>query len=75
MSNNVKRIYKVEEGRKIFGVCGGVAEYFNIDPTLVRAVWLFAVLACGTGLLLYIVCAIVFPNKSEISKHYKGEIK
>ena len=61
-----KRIYKIEEGKKIFGVCGGLAEYFNIDPTIVRVVWAALVLAYGTGLLLYLICAFVFPNKSEV---------
>ena len=61
-----KRIYKVEQGKKVFGVCGGVAEYFNIDPTIVRVVWGMAIFAWGSGLALYIVCAIVFPKKSEV---------
>ena len=64
--NEKKRIYKIEEGRKIFGVCGGVAEYFNIDPTLVRVVWGVLGLTFGTGLILYLVCAFAFPNKSEV---------
>ena len=61
----MKRIYKIEEGRKIFGVCGGIAEYFNIDPVIVRVVW--GVLACfyGIGVLIYLVCAFAFLNKSE----------
>ncbi len=46
----------------LFGVCGGVAEYFGIDPTLVRAAWALLVLLAGTGLLLYIVLAIVMPK-------------
>ena len=63
---NKKRIYKIEEGKKIFGVCGGLAEYFNIDPVIVRVIWGVLALAYGTGLLLYLVCAFVFPNKSEV---------
>ena len=64
----MKRIYKIEEGRKVCGVCGGLAEYFDIDPTLVRVVWLLAVLGAGVGLVAYLVCAIVFPKKSEVIK-------
>ena len=76
MDKQPKRIYKIEEGKKLCGVCGGIAEYFNIDPTLIRVIWLFLVLACGTGVLLYIICALVFPEKSEVvNKQYKGEIK
>lgn len=61
-----KKIYKIEEGRKIFGVCGGVAEYFNIDPVIVRVIWGVLGLTFGTGLLLYLICAFAFPNKSEV---------
>lgn len=61
-----KRLYKIERGRKIFGVCGGLAEYFNIDVSLVRIVWVLLVLFGGTGILLYLVCAIVLPNKSDV---------
>lgn len=64
----MKRIYKIEEGKKVCGVCGGLAEYFDIDPTLVRVVWLLAVLGAGVGLVAYLVCAIVFPKKSEVIK-------
>ena len=61
-----KRLYKIEEGKKIDGVCGGIAEYFNIDPTLVRILW--AVFTCcgGSGLVAYIICAVIMPAKSEV---------
>lgn len=61
-----KRLYKIEEGKKICGVCGGIAEYFNIDPTVVRLLWVFLVLCAGTGILAYFVAAIIMPYKSEI---------
>ena len=65
----VKRIYKVENDKKICGVCGCIAEYLNLDPTIVRIAWVvFTLLICGTGLLIYIICAFVFPNKSEVEK-------
>jgi len=48
--------------RKIAGVCGGIAEYFGLDPTVVRLVWLFAVLFFGTGIWAYIICWIVIPE-------------
>jgi phage shock protein C len=47
--------------KKIGGVCGGVARYFDLDPTLVRAIWLLCVLLGGTGLLVYVVLWIVMP--------------
>ena len=54
-----KRLYRIEEGKMIAGVCGGIAEYFNIDPTVVRVAW--AILACfaGSGILAYIAAALI----------------
>ncbi len=61
-----KRLYKIEEGRKIFGVCGGLAEYLNVDVVIVRIVWAVLALCWGMGLILYLICAFVLPNKSEV---------
>lgn len=61
-----KRIYKNREKKMLCGVCAGLAEYFDIDPTIVRVLWAVISLGYGIGLLAYIVCAIVFPDKSEI---------
>lgn len=61
-----KRIYRIEQGKKIAGVCGGIAEYFDIDPTLVRLVWALVSLGAGVGVVAYIVAAIIMPVKSEI---------
>jgi phage shock protein C len=50
--------------RKVFGVCGGIANYFSIDPTIVRVIYIMVVLASfGWGLLLYIILAIVMPEE------------
>ena len=57
----MKRLVKSQE-RKLCGVCGGIAEYFNIDPTVVRLLWLLLVLFAGTGILAYIVAAIIMPE-------------
>ncbi|SKA95073.1 phage shock protein C (PspC) family protein [Caloramator quimbayensis] len=57
-----KKLYRSRKDRMIAGVCGGIAEYFDIDPTLVRLFWVFAVLLGGSGILAYIICAIVIPN-------------
>ena len=62
-----KRIYKNREKKRLCGVCAGLAEYFDIDPTLVRVLWAVISLGYGIGLLAYIVCAIVFPDKSEVA--------
>lgn len=64
-----KRLYKIEYGRKLFGVCGGFAEYFNVDVVLVRVLWAVFSLMFGGGILLYVVCAFVLPNKSEVETY------
>ena len=61
-----KRFYKIEDGKMIAGVCGGVAEYFNLDPSIVRIGWAALSLLWGTGLVIYIVAAVVLPYKSQI---------
>lgn len=61
-----KRLYKIEKGKKLCGVCGGIAEYLNIDPTIVRLLWVFLVFCVGTGILAYIVAALIMPSESEI---------
>lgn len=48
--------------KKIAGVCGGLAEYLEIDATLVRVAWLLLVLCAGVGLLAYLICWILFPK-------------
>jgi len=60
-----KKLYRVNDG-KIFGVCGGFAEYFQVDPTLIRVVWAVAAFAAGTGLLAYFICALIMPKESDI---------
>lgn len=62
-----KRIYKNRENKMLCGVCAGLAEYFNIDPTIVRVLWGVISLGYGIGILAYIICAIVFPDKSEVA--------
>lgn len=58
-----KKLYRSVEDRKVAGVCAGIGEYFDIDPTIVRLLWLFLVLAVGTGILAYILAWIVMPDK------------
>lgn len=62
----MKRLYRSETDRKIAGVCGGLAEYFNIDPAIVRIVFASLVLLWGWGVILYIIFWISVPNKSEL---------
>lgn len=63
---NTKRLYRSKQEKMIAGVCGGVAEYINLDPTLIRLGWaIFIAIGCGTGLLAYIVAAFIIPEKND----------
>ena len=65
----MKGIYKVDDdSRVIDGVCGGIADYFDIDPTLVRVGFVASLLFSGAGLVIYIICALAFPKKSDVVK-------
>jgi len=59
---NEKKLRKSSTDRKICGVCGGIAEYFNWDPTLVRIGWIIFCLAGGSGVVAYIITAIIMPD-------------
>jgi phage shock protein C len=56
-----KRLMRSSRDKKIAGVCGGLAEYFDIDATIIRVVWLLAIFLGGTGLLAYLILWIVLP--------------
>ena len=58
----MRKLYKSQTDKKLCGVCGGIAEYFNIDSTIIRLIWLIAVVCFGTGILAYIIAAIIMPN-------------
>ncbi len=60
--NSRKRLVRSTNDRKIAGVCAGVADYFDLDPLLVRVLWALAVLCAGTGVLLYIILWIAVPE-------------
>jgi phage shock protein C len=58
----VKRLYRSGKDRMLGGVCGGLAEYLNVDPTLVRLAWVLFTLAFGSGLLAYIIAWLIIPR-------------
>ena len=69
-----KRIYRTEKDKKISGVCGGLAEYLDMDPTLMRFLWvLVACFSAGSAFIAYIVAAIIVPTKSEVEKQMREE--
>lgn len=57
-----KKLYRSTTNKTIAGVCAGLAEYLNIDPTIVRVIWALVALS-GAGLLAYLVCALIIPEK------------
>ena len=58
-----KKLYRSMENRKIAGVCGGLGEYFDIDPVIIRVAWILFLLAGGTGILAYILAWIIIPDQ------------
>ncbi len=57
-----KRLYRSRDNSMIAGVCGGLGEYFDIDPTFIRLLWVLFILAGGSGILAYIIAWIVIPQ-------------
>ena len=60
-----KRLYKSNDNKMVDGVCGGIAAYFGIDPTLVRLGWVLFGALGGSGFLAYIIAAIIIPRQPE----------
>lgn len=58
-----KKLYKSTTDRKLCGVCAGIANYLNIDPTVVRLLWALITFLGGAGVVAYVVCALVIPDE------------
>lgn len=66
MENNYRKLKRSKVNRMLCGVCGGLGEYVNIDPTVVRIIWMIAsICSVGTGLIVYLIAAIVIPENNE----------
>lgn len=63
---NGKRLYRSESSRMLCGVCAGIAEYFNLDPTLIRLAWALFCILGSSGVLAYILAAIIIPPESRV---------
>lgn len=61
----IKRLYRSGKDRILGGVCGGIAEYLDVDPVIIRLLWLASILVFGTGLLLYLIAWIIIPRNPE----------
>lgn len=60
----MKRLYKSRKEKMIDGVCGGIAEYANVDPTIIRLIFFLLIFAGGAGIILYLIAMIIMPRKS-----------
>jgi len=60
-----KRLYRSKRERVFAGVCGGIAEYLDVDPTLIRLAWFIFILMAGTGILAYFVAMIIIPENPK----------
>jgi phage shock protein C len=60
-----KKLYRSKKNRMLGGVCGGIAEYLDTDPTLIRILWVLGSLLWGAGILAYILCWIIIPEKGR----------
>lgn len=63
---NKKKLYKSTRDKKLCGVCGGIAEYLNVDSTIIRLITVLISLAWGSGVLAYIIMALIMPDDTEI---------
>ncbi len=64
--STTKRLYKIDKGRIIDGVCGGIAEFFNVDATVVRLLWILFAACAGGGIIAYFIAALVMPRKADV---------
>ena len=58
-----KKLFRSSANKKLFGVCGGLAEYLGMDATVMRILWVLFALLGGCGLLAYLICALIMPVK------------
>ena len=70
-----KRLYRSKSDRMIWGVCGGLAKYFDVDPTLIRIIAVLSIFISGAGIIAYIILAIVVPSESSKAAEPKDAIK
>ena len=68
-----KKLYRSRKDRKLVGVCGGLANYFALDPVLVRVLWAVVSIFYGAGILAYIVCAFLIPEEPDYIEGQKGD--
>lgn len=62
-----KKLYKSSNDKVLAGVCGGIGEYFEMDPVFVRLIWVLATLVYGAGFVLYVIAAVIMPERNSDS--------
>lgn len=60
-----RKLYLSDTNKKLGGVCGGVGEYFDIDPTIVRLLWFLSIFLSGAGLIAYFIAWIIMPRRGS----------
>lgn len=75
-----KTLYRAGENRIVAGVCGGVADYFNIDPGIIRLIWVISVFAAGAGIWAYLIAWAIIPEnpkskRRDLHMNEKGKMK
>ena len=71
-----KRLYRSQRDRKLAGICAGLADYINVDPVLMRVLWVaFAFLSAGVALLLYLALIFIIPNEDELPRRETPSIR
>ena len=65
MTKQAKRLYRSKRNRIIAGVCGGIGEYFNVDPVLIRLIWVILTLITGVvlGIVAYLIAWLIMPER------------
>jgi phage shock protein C len=72
MSERVKKLYRSTKNRMLAGVCGGIAEYFELDPTIIRVLFVLLSVFAGGGILAYIILWLLIPQEPETSEPDEG---
>lgn len=73
--NKNKRLYRSRSDQHIAGVCGGIADYLSVDPTIVRILWVALCFAGGPGIIIYFVLAFIIPEEPEFVQTSAQKIK
>lgn len=71
--NNAKKLYRSKTNRIVFGVCGGLGEYFEADPLIIRILFILLSFASGSGIIIYLILAVIIPEAKIDKKAKKNE--